>query len=543
MDVMPIFGGVANEIILRIITETSADDIVSLASCCRHLNSLAQERLEFHAEKRANAQDIVVGWDQLAHRHPSRNLRDILKYDDCRFYTRVMRIGPLHGVHTDVDDEEDVQEGHHMQAMTTLVANVEIQYGHKVPALVAKVHAALMPYAQNCDVEEWTNKVKEGDPAAVIVLLLALYPNLETLVIHDRAQDWWINKECWGVILSLISIAKNPAVNKLRMFSKLSKFHLMGVGDDEGLEARAQLAVPFMTVPTMREILGDLVDGRKLEWSEGAGTSGVTVLNLNGDIDESSLSSLIRGCKALESFRYEFSPPLAWSKDVDGGDELNRLKWGPQTGRNVINNESDAGDSRKEISGDGKPYKDEADRPRWEPRAIVATLLECASNSLVSLNLTSASFEGIVTLSNDEPFIGSLRSFRALKKVFLDTMMLFRKVKRSSNVSLTLGESKQQTFGEDVRAQRLVEFLPVTIEELGMTSVYVGQGLSRDDVVEMFTGLPKARTRLPKLLNIKVAWWKGIRQNEEEKQGWKELRSRCLRNSIALLFKVVDYRD
>lgn len=57
---MAVFGGLANETLLQIIMETSADDIAALASCCKHLHSLAQDRLAFHREKRAEADDVVV---------------------------------------------------------------------------------------------------------------------------------------------------------------------------------------------------------------------------------------------------------------------------------------------------------------------------------------------------------------------------------------------------------------------------------------------------------------------------------------------------
>ena len=526
---MSLFEGVANEIIIGIIKETSAGDIVSLASCCKHFSALAQDRLAFHREKRATAPDIVTGYNAETPKmiiHPSKHLQDILEDDDCRFYTRVMKIGSL-----EIINEDDIGgvEGHRKRANSTLVANVRTQYGHQVTALVADVYTALLPYV-DYDVEKWTNMIKEGSPAAVIFLLFTLYPNLKTLEIYEPEGTWSKEKKWGGLLLSLVSIAKRPDINKLRLFSRVSEFVLRGY-DEESLEARARLAVPFMELPTMRKIFGHVVDGRGVQWTTGVGTSKVIHLDLTGDVDGASLSSLIRGSKALESFRFQLSPDRQWDWDINGGNELNSLKWGPQADNDAACEDLDRDESKKESSCPER--KTEAGRPRWEPRGIVATLLLCASYSLVSLDLTAGNLAGVVKFSNDEPFIDSLRSFRALKLVHLDTMMLFKKIEPSSNVPSSLGKPKQQTLWENMRPNRLVDFLPVTIEDFGMTSGYVGQGLSREDVVEMFTGLPNSRIRLPKLLVIRVKSNQD-RQSEEEEDGRQELDVRCRENHIEL---------
>ena len=546
---MSFFEGVPNEIMTQIINETSAGDIWSLASCCKRFSALAQKRLEFHRKKRARAKQIIVGelfdklddplvvhtQDDLAGQdrglppiiHPSKYLQDILEYDDRRFYTKVLRIGSL-----EIIDQYDGAEGHEegalrLRANAKLVADVETQFGHKVTALVANVYSALLRYLGKYGVKEWTHMIKEGNSAAVTLLLLTLYPNLETLEIYEP-EETWSNEEMWGdLLLGLISIAKRPDINKLRIFSRASVFVLRG-HDMVTLEARLQLAVPFMELPTMRKIFGVVVDGRRVQWTAGVGTSGVTHLNFTGDIDGASLSSLIRGSKALESFNFELSPDRDWG-NRNGEIKINSLRWGPQAEGDAACKDLDRDKSNnKSCCAESKT---EADRPRWEPRGIVANLLLFARHSLVSLELTAANLAGVVKFSNDEPFIGSLRSFRALKLVHLDTMMLFKKLKCSSNASVVLGKSKQQTLWENMRPYRLMDFLPVTIEKFGMTSRCVGQGLWREDVVEMFTGLPEGRSALPKLFVIKVKW-RDDGANEKEKDGWQELRERCEKNDI-----------
>lgn len=534
---MAVFGGLANETLLQIIMETSADDIAALASCCKHLHSLAQDRLAFHREKRAEADDVVVGWDmwQSSAIHPSRHSQDILENDDMRFYTKVMKIGSLSYGDPEDDDKNGV-EGPHVQAKNALIANILSQYECQISAVVAKVYSALLPHAAKTKIQAWTDDVESGEPVAVVILLLALYPNLETLYIHEPGQDWWRDWEWGNLFRSLTTTARNPATNKLKIFSRLSEFHLIGQGDEGGMEADAVMVTPFMALPKMRTIIGRVVDGRNVRWSYGTGTSEVAVFDLEGDIDTISLSNCIRGLKALEHFRYEFSVPVAWNRGAYGRNHLDRLKWGPRADNDTFGYDRDQQVSDEDDSGEYDSDLDKADKPKWEPRAITATLLQYACNSLVSLDLTAAGFKGAVKFPSDEPFIGSLRSFRVLKHVCLDTMMLFKKVKCSSNVLQLREQSIQQTSWKEIRVQWLVDFLPVTVETFEMTSNLVGKGLSEKDVAGLFTGLPELRDRVPSLLAITVESKKN-RQNKAKKEGWGELCWRCEENGIELFYR------
>ena len=521
------FDGVANEIIIRIMEVTSAGDIVSLASCCKHFSALAQDRLTFHREKRAIAPEVVIG--ELQSRksriiHPSKYLQGILEDDDCRFYTKTMRVGSLELIED--TDPGVAEDGSRVQTNLELVANVETQYGHKVTALVANVYSALLKYLGKYDVKEWTDMIKEGNCAAVIFLLLTLYPNLKTLEINEPEKTWSKKKKWGNLLCSLIGIAKRPEINKLRVFSRLAHLLLRGYSN-VSLDARARLAVPFMELPNMRVISGHMVDDRDVQWTAGVGTSKVIHLKFTGDIDRASLGSLIRGCKGLESFNFGFSPATEWEWRSAG--ERDSLKWGPQAENEAACEDEDSDES--ETKRPRPEDRTETDRPGWEPRGIVADLLLYASHSLVSLDLTARSLAGVVKLSNDEQFIDSLRPFRALKSVRLDTMMLFKKLKCSSNAAEVPSVPKQHTPWENVRPHRLVDFLPVTIENFVMTSSQVGQGLSREDVAEMFSGLPDARDGLLRLAEIKVERVENW-QSEEEKDGWQELGVRCGKNNI-----------
>ncbi|CAF9930587.1 MAG: hypothetical protein ALECFALPRED_004644 [Alectoria fallacina] len=454
-----------------------------------------------------------------------------------------MKIGSLSYKDPEDDDKHRV-EGPHVQAKTALVANILSQYGFQISAIIAKVYGGLLPHVAKSKVKAWTDDIESGEPAAVVILLLGrlLFMawchdgwNLENLYIYAPGQDWWRDTEWGNLFRSLTITARNSATNKLKVFSRLSELHLIGVGDDGGMEADAVMLTPFMALPTMRKNVGRVVDGRNFRWSYGTGTSEVTLFDLEGDIDTISLSDYIRGFKALEHFRYQFSVPVDWKMGAYGRGHLDRLKSGPRADNDAANNGTDEEGSDEDNSGVYGSELDLVDKPKWEPRAITATLLQYACNSLVSLDLTAAGFKGAVRFPSDEPFIGSLRSFRVLKHVCLDTMMLFKKVKCSNNGSWLRGKSIQQTSWEEIRVQWLVGFLPVTIESIKTTNSHVGNGLSENDVAGLFTGLPELRDRVPNLLKITVEWKKD-RQNNVEKEGWEEMCFRCEENGIELFY-------
>lgn len=273
---MTTFGELPNETLLQIIKETSAGDVAALASCCKNLHLLAQGRLAYHREKRRAVEDLVVGWDmwETSAVHPLKHLQDILEDDDSRFYTRVLNIGTL-------DDGDPENDRAHKRAEAVLLADIKSRYGCQISAIVAKVYNALLPHAAKTDLERWTKHVKEGEePAAVVILLLALYPNLEDLYIYEPGQEWWRSHKLGNLFRSLTKTAMDPATNKLRIFNRLSKFHLFGIGDDGGAEANALMAAPFMALPTMRKICGCNADGRDIYWPYGTGASNVTELDL-----------------------------------------------------------------------------------------------------------------------------------------------------------------------------------------------------------------------------------------------------------------------
>lgn len=139
-----------------------------------------------------------------------------------------MKVGSLLHCEPDYDQpgDEGVSDAINSDALTDSITS---QYGHQLTALVAKVYAALLPHAAKVNLEKWISEVICGEPAAVVVLLLALYPNLKVLYLCGLDQDLWKTERStpsvWGnVFPSLTRTAMEPATNTLKVFSKLSDF-------------------------------------------------------------------------------------------------------------------------------------------------------------------------------------------------------------------------------------------------------------------------------------------------------------------------------
>ena len=560
-----------DEMLLTIIEGTSAGDIGSLASCCLRLHFLSQERLNFHKEKRAEAKEIHLGWAPYVSHwgrapsasaiHPIKHLRDIFQNDDIRFYTRVIRIGYLGPVDpngSEVVDEKGNRGSPRLEEGRKLIATMKSKYERRMSALVAEVYDALLPHAITTDLTEWTDKVISGEQEAVVILLLALYPYLDTLEIKDTSLDWfddektteqresmlheYRNEAAWkNLFRSLTATAREPGTNKLKIFSKLSNFHLKGEEDQEYFHDNLGPLTPFMALPAMRRTICHDVAGYNVPWHYGIATSNVTSLTLSGNIDKASLRNVISGLKGLKDIWYQIINPESEDDDRD------RMKWGPHINMDDIANidpDDDSDPDEEHSDPDDKSVEDldevvGAGLPRWEPRAITEYLLQYACNSLVSLRLGAFSFMRVSDLSDDEPFIPSLRPFRVLTQVHLDIMMLFERVERPETTSVISSDSVQRDFQEAIQAQKLVDFLPSSIEKVYITCEYVGKGLSKTDVEEMFTGLPEQKDKLPKLSSFTVGWMSGwnssiSRNLEAEREGWEELIERCADNEIEI---------
>ncbi|CAF9934833.1 hypothetical protein IMSHALPRED_009855 [Imshaugia aleurites] len=491
--------GLPTELHLRIIKETDLYDLESLWTSCTTFYDYGKQDLQMNRYRKAKYETITVGWDYSTpptHIHPLFDLRNILEDNESRFYPRVMKINSMSYV--DPEDYDNTMTAQEKDAENDKIVQ---QHDHRITEMVLEIHRKLLPNAPTTDAMAWNEDILDAEPAATVILLLALYPHLEYLHMYNPGQECW-SSEYGALFSALTAAAMDPATNTLGIFSRLSDFTLKGCTRSSESECKVELLGPFMALSKMRSIKAHIVDGRNVEWPWGTGFSQVTDVKLEAcDIDTTTLTNHICAVKALESFTYTFYPSEELSLDGD------QYTW-PTIQTSYLNGEYPPGLSR------------------FEPRAIVASLQSHACDTLVFLELTAYTLRSSVPFQDEEPYIKSLRGFRTLRVVKLGTVMLYGRTKRSARFALKskLGLKQDDSLG--ARAPPLIDFLPASIHRFHMTSGKVGKSPSRDDVRAMFQGLPEMREeRLPMLEEICVEYKEN--GNTEEKEGRQELQSRC----------------
>lgn len=355
---MPTLLSLPAELHLQIIKETDLYDLESLWTSCKTFFVYGEDLLQMHRHRQAKYHTITVGWDNGPPKqiHPLLDLRDILEDEEGRLYHRVMEINSL-----SYGDPEDDRDDLHPQQKQAEIDKIIEKHGDRITTLVSEIHRKLLPNAPTTDAMAWNNEIQLGEPVATVILLLALYPHLESLRIYDAGEDWW-NSDYGALFTSLTAAAMDPTTNTLGIFSKLSEFTLKGCIEQSGMESQAELFSPFMALPKMRSVEAYDVDGRDVQWPWGPGFSQVINIKLEVcDIDTTTLNNHIGAVKALERFTYAYHE---------------------------------------------NTY---ADNSTWEPRAILKSLQLHACDTLVFLELTAGALESSKRFQNDEPFIGSLR--------------------------------------------------------------------------------------------------------------------------------------
>lgn len=269
---MSFFLELPNEILDQIIDVTSAGDIYSLSLCNKRLNDLAQNNLLIHRRKRAKVRDVVVGslkWGPSPSYDPLAYLEQLLLNDDIRFHTRVMIIGVL-GPETSADDEKERESFNEK-----LFSRLKSKYERQISAHLAAIRIALLPYTTEIGIRRWIDGVLRGETAAVVILLLALYPNLAVLHVQDPTLPW-VNADismeekeplgpaCGTIFRSLIATAMVPDTNKLKIFSRLSDFEWLYAYRVTGVQADAAIVPRFLALPKIHKIIFHSIDGRNI---------------------------------------------------------------------------------------------------------------------------------------------------------------------------------------------------------------------------------------------------------------------------------------
>ena len=478
---MPSLLSLPTEIHLQIIEETDIYDLEALWTSCKTFYLYGAKDLRANHRKKALYHTIIVGQENgsQSQTHPLLDLRDLLEDEDVRFYAKVMKINSLS--YWDLGNERD-----HIKKAG--IVGIIIKHGDRITKLVSEIHRKILPKAPTTDAMAWNRDIQRGKPAATVILLLALYPHLEALQIYIAGQDWW-DTEYWRLFSALTTAAMNPVTNTHGIYSRLSKFSLKGKmgGPLREWESEVESFNPFMALPTMRSIEARDVEDRYVPTPRARrDLSQVNdVKFISCDVDMPTLYHHIYAVKALKRFTYTFYP----SKELWASSNLR-------------------------------------ERPRLQPGAVLALLRNYACNTLAFLELGACCLENSVPFSPDDLYIGSLRMFKALQVVKLDTMVLYERTKPSDHAALNVWGRFPRDHRFFAKSQKLIDFLPPSIQMFQMTSKKVGNGLWKKEVDSMFKDFSQLRTeRLPNLKEIGIGYKEN--GNSMEKEGRQELYLRC----------------
>ena len=433
---MPTLMSLPNEILTAIIEATEPDDIESFSTCCKLMYSLARHRLEEHEKKKSLYSTVLVSDSTLPFPEPfqgeefNTQLQGLFLDKANRFYTKAMA----------------VELFAHSAAETSAVNDLD-EFEQQLESSMTEVHNKIGLDTGGIEAKLWSKHVKEGNPGAILLLLLAFLPNLENVSI-DFSTFWSLRLSAvYSKILSLMTKASlEESKNELSFRGRLSKCTVHG----DGLEGLEEGILPFlMMLPRIQVFQGyGLTIGDSYSWPYANAVSPVVDLELYGEIEAFTLSSYLCGIRELKRFRY-----------THDGDHV------------------------------GDRYI------HFAPCEIVATLREFAFRSLVALDLTiDAPFE--MTEFIDLPGIGSLRSFEVLETVRLHCHLLFEQVQIADSTEFAkLEELLDKSL---VKGQNLIDFLPSSVRSFHLEDIPRGRL-----ILDTFEGFKKHRVeRLPKLLSI-----------------------------------------
>lgn len=480
---MPEFLDLPNEILRETANQASHGDIVNLALSSRDLLALSDDALQRHNYNRDAYFPIRFGDVQQSPYpllHPLSVIRDIIEHAEVAYYPIKIIIGDFAAL----DNPSHVLNTAN-NANNREIDQIVASYRPEIRALVdsnryvdrRKMWASIM--------------AKEHGPATAF--LLTILPDLRSIELRDLSMSG-------EAVLSIVRKIVKESRKEPKISHPLSKLAVLSFrGLTHTFEKLAKLYV-FVELHSLRSIYCQYVLGNinaireKAEpWmNDPERLSNITSLDFSKcALETSDLMPLFDSIKALQSFNYEYTRP-----------------------QRPINVQDDPGRPQDLRAG------------KWEPRQIVQSLLARFSDSLVTLNMTTADTQvRHGSFNAGQIFVGDLRGFRVLKRLKADTLLFIessleeyivktlseefetarqKKIRKGNHhFALSIKEHTElvdrhthYAINTDDRVHRLGDLLPESLEELTMCLT-----LEKDSstIEPMFEGLPGRLDELKKM--------------------------------------------
>ncbi|KAK0512628.1 hypothetical protein JMJ35_004645 [Cladonia borealis] len=435
---MAILLDLANELLLPILDYLPPIEMVSLAMSCKRINTLAQDNLTLQRQRIKKYQNVTL-WGCCRHQtrpHPILLLRDICNDWRVAYYARslVIECCGSHPTPWVTDSDRSWNETAQAAYLMPLEAEKVKSVLPKITTTVCKMLRMALRWDE-AKVNNALDMTEHGARGAILGLLVVSLPTIKSVSLKGYVwrDDLWIDS------LKSIIDQQNPHSGSSGASFLMDVSELNLIQQYESRSAMSWSIVPFATLPSLRVIRGASlksysIDNNLFADNFGLPPSPVTEIDLQRThLTTNDIGNVLRYVQVLTRFRYD----------------------------------------RQENIYRGA-----------EPGEIFRALLTCASQSLESLALTSA------TASRepwDEDITESLRGFKVLKELHLP-----------SNASVASKSISNWRSLATEYTPRLVDLLPASIETVRL----VGE-MTWKEIAPLLLGLPEGKAEyLPKLKEI-----------------------------------------
>ena len=440
---MAILLDLAHELLLQILESLAPIEMVSFATSCKRIHTVAQDNLTLHRQRIERYQNITL-WGCFCHQdqpHPILLLRDICRDWRVAYYARslVVECG---------GKTLDLMNTYWPVFPQAFFAQETETVKSVLPEITIPVRKMLRMALRwdEAKINDALHTTEHGTRGAILGLLIVSLPAIKSISFKDYV---W-HDELWRDSLKSITYQLNPYVtsSEVNFLMDVSELNL---DNRKGRPSRGMLCsvVPFVTLPSLRVIRGNSIYSDSYSDYAYNGyyplpPSPVTEIDLQSStLDAVRLHEMLRYTTALKRFRYD----RGGQPDISDGAQ---------------------------------------------PGSIIDVLLACASHSLESLALTGATAYRSLRDINIDDTEGSLKDFQVLKDIHLPGYFFL-----TYKDGRKIGPQRRSEF-ESKDIPRLVDVLPASIE-----TVRLHGEMSWEAVAALLIGLPEGKVEcLPKLKEV-----------------------------------------
>lgn len=164
-------------------------------------------------------------------------------------------------------------------------------------------------HLQAAEATAWLRAIQDGMDEPLKILIMALSPNLHTLVFVQDASPTW--SPLYYLSPFLLEYARHRPWQS-HPFASLKNVHLQHLTDERHRRdhwcLNTQDCMAFLTLPKIEKLwmhCPGILDAEPEEWEFDQGSSAIKELNFDcSDLPEGSVMNMIRAAKGLVAFRY-----------------------------------------------------------------------------------------------------------------------------------------------------------------------------------------------------------------------------------------------